>query len=307
MKTLYTYVILLFLAIHFTCFFQVGAQRLRGSNSTSTSEAIQYNVVSRRNPLQKQEDTGPIMEERRLLPEYNHVCTRTAFYPTSKPWTAIGKVQTPTRSCTGILVGPSLMLTSQCCVDDAITHNSQMSFTPAYYDGNAPFGSAYSTWYWWDNRYSGCSTEMNNQAAFNYVVVKLDRRIGDSAGYWCFKAFDRSWGGEQWNAKNYWHRIGYAGDISNAQRPFYVEAAHPMWFCCSDCGCKEYENNQGAVSYLMTTTLFSEEYDNDSGDPIYGTINGELCVVGLMTMSYRHGIVAGGPGLEALIQAHKYD
>ena len=36
-----------------------------------------------------------------------------AFQPTSKPWTAVGKVETATDACTGVLVGPRLMVTSQ--------------------------------------------------------------------------------------------------------------------------------------------------------------------------------------------------
>ena len=275
----------LFLAIYLACllYVGVGAQRLRGSDATA--RVLMQAIV---NPSNNTSD-------RRLV--YNE---RKVFQPTSKPWTAVGKVETDTTTyggCTGVLVGPCLMLTSQCCVHNTIGNLAHpLRFTPAYYDGNAPFGTAEAIYYWWDLRLAQPKAVTDLEYAFNYVVVKLDKCLGYSAGYWCFKSFDRSWEG-----KDYWRTIGYAHDLANNERPFYIETDHSVT------GTQAFTNADGASSFGMGTDIPGRLLSK-SGDPIYGMFDGEPCVIGVGTSLYldENGDVrkqfSGGLGLEALIE-----
>ena len=71
----------LFLAIYLACllYVGVGAQRLRGSDATT--RVLMQAIV---NPSNNTSDRRLVYDERKV------------FQPTSKPWTAVGKVETDT-------------------------------------------------------------------------------------------------------------------------------------------------------------------------------------------------------------------
>ncbi|RXM57796.1 hypothetical protein, partial [Chryseobacterium sp. CH1] len=51
---------------------------------------------------------------------------------------------------------------------------------------------------------------------YDYVVIVLDRPIGNSTGWLGSKSYSDSWDGGA-----YWTHAGYPGDLTGTQRPTY--------------------------------------------------------------------------------------
>ena len=138
---------------------------------------------------------------------------RYDFKSTSHPFSTVGLVsKSPSGSCTGTMVGPRHVLTATHCL------TSDMTFTPGYNDGDAPFGTARVSTYWkfsaWERR---SNDELyDDEVAFDYAVLILDQRMGDYTGWMGVKDFSESWKGGE-----YWDNIGYPDDIARNSRPVY--------------------------------------------------------------------------------------
>ncbi len=140
--------------------------------------------------------------------------TRSVFQDTSFPWSTAGRVETSMGSCTGTMIGRRLMVTGSHCIEWTGTGAGWIKFTPAYYNGTAPFGVAWGqtviSWLQAD----GSDGLSDQETAFDYVVVVLDRNIGDLTGYVGYRTYSSSW-----NNGNYWDQIGYPADLTGGQRP----------------------------------------------------------------------------------------
>jgi V8-like Glu-specific endopeptidase len=141
---------------------------------------------------------------------------RRLFNDTAFPWCTVGLVQTPNGSGSGTMVGPRHLLTCS----HVIQWNSNntagwVKFTPAYFDGSAPFGEAWGTRVYWEERKVYGPTIDRSEGQHDYVCVVLDRRIGDLTGW----MGTRSWS-DDWDGEPYWRHIGYPGDLGG-QRPSY--------------------------------------------------------------------------------------
>jgi len=142
--------------------------------------------------------------------------TRYIFQDTSFPWCTTGKVETPNGSCTGTMIGRRLMLTGSHCMQWTSDGAGWVKFTPSYYNGSAPFGVAWGerVIYW--SRADGSDGLSDQETAFDYVVIVLDRNMGDLTGYAGYRSYSSSW-----NGGNYWQQIGYPGDLSGGERPAF--------------------------------------------------------------------------------------
>ncbi|KAL3675982.1 hypothetical protein R1sor_025930 [Riccia sorocarpa] len=141
---------------------------------------------------------------------------RYIFQDTAFPWSTTGKVQTASKGCTGTMVGRRLMLTASHCIQWNKTGPiGWVKFTPAYYKGAAPFGTAWGERILYWNRAPGPNLT-NFETAFDYVVVVLDRNIGNLTGYTGFRTYSPSW-----NNGHYWQQIGYPSDLSNGEAPAF--------------------------------------------------------------------------------------
>lgn len=130
--------VFIFLLSHFLARqFVAGADSgLRGSNAAISH---QDNLAGEGKGMLLDDLLTVAAEERKLVA----VDDRKLFQPTSKPWTALGRVETATATCTGVLVGPCMLLTAQCCApwwnsDGSLRASGDLGwlkFTPAYYDG----------------------------------------------------------------------------------------------------------------------------------------------------------------------------
>ena len=58
-----------------------------------------------------------------------------------------------------------------------------VKFTPLQFDTSEPFGIAWATRIYWWQQVNGGDGISSNEAAFDYVVCVLDRRLGDVTGW----------------------------------------------------------------------------------------------------------------------------
>ena len=103
----------------------------------------------------------------------------------TEPLHSVGIVVTDYGACTGVMVGRDLMLTAQSCLNktaDGTIH--QMLFAPAYLEGDVPHAPATAIEYFYDHDVSDSAPFSALDFAFDYMIVKLDRPVGDEVGYW---------------------------------------------------------------------------------------------------------------------------
>ena len=141
---------------------------------------------------------------------------RYTFSDTSFPWCTIGRVDTGGGLASGVLIGPRHLLTvSHAMVWGSNNTVGWVRFRPSYFDGNAPFGEAWATrWYAYKKVYG--PTINRSEGRQDYVVLVLDRRMGDVCGWMGSRTYSDSWDGSR-----YWRHIGYPGDMAAGQRPSY--------------------------------------------------------------------------------------
>jgi hypothetical protein len=109
---------------------------------------------------------------------------RYTFNDTAFPWCTAGRVDTPGGQATGVMVGPRHMLTCSHTIQwNADNTAGWVKFTPAYFDGSAPFGVAWGTMIYWEELKVAGPSINRTEGQHDYVAVVLDRRIGDLTGW----------------------------------------------------------------------------------------------------------------------------
>lgn len=121
--------------------------------------------------------------------------TRYVYRDTSYPWSTVGRVATASGgACTGTMVGRNLMLTASHCMQwNADGTVGAFSFTPAFYNGDAPFGTTWATRIFYWNKASGGLSDL--ESGYDYVVAVLNSNMGDLTGYAGYKEYSDSWNG----------------------------------------------------------------------------------------------------------------
>lgn len=141
---------------------------------------------------------------------------RRVYYSTAYPWRCVGKVETPLGSGSGVMVGPRHLLTCSHVVDWRPGGGAGwIKFTPMYYNGSAPYGSAWGVRVYSKVKVAGPTIDAH-EGRFDYVAVVLDRTIGQATGWMGTKSYSDSWDGQP-----YWTHAGYPGDLTGGQRPTY--------------------------------------------------------------------------------------
>ncbi|QPF75567.1 hypothetical protein G8A07_23385 [Roseateles sp. DAIF2] len=141
---------------------------------------------------------------------------RRVFYSTAYPWRCNGKVESPLGSGSGVMVGPRHLLTCSHIIDWRPNGTvGWLKFTPMYYNGSAPYGSAWAVRVYFKHKVAGPTIDAT-EAKYDYVAVVLDRPLGSATGWFGTKGYSDSWDGGA-----YWTHVGYPGDLTGGQRPTY--------------------------------------------------------------------------------------
>ena len=206
---------------------------------------------------------------------------RRIFQDTSYPWGTVGLVQTPHGTGSGVMIGPRHMLT----VSHVIDWNVQppfaanwVKFTPSYFDGNEPFGHAFSTNIYWFNKDDGNNSINQTEEQYDYVVLVLDSRIGELTGWMGARGYTDSWDG-----LNVWSHMGYPGDLNNGQRPSWQS---PFTL---DGDSNESDDHE---AILHTADVFPGQ----SGGPMFAWWDNEVGPRAVATQSWQNGSTNGASG-----------
>jgi V8-like Glu-specific endopeptidase len=145
---------------------------------------------------------------------------RYTFNDTAFPWCTAGRVETSAGGyASGVMIGPRHLLTCSHAIQWIANPNPYVAgwikFMPSYFDGSQPFGAAWGSHIYWQQQVNGPTID-GTEARNDYVVVVLDRRMGDLTGWMGSRTYDDGWDGG-----NYWSHIGYPGDLASGTRPSF--------------------------------------------------------------------------------------
>lgn len=117
------------------------------------------------------------------------------------------------------MVGPRHLLTCSHAIEWRANPDRYVcgwiKFIPSYFDASEPFGAAWGTHIYWQQQVVGPNIDGTGDRN-DYVVVALDRPIGDLTGWMGSRTYSDSWDGGA-----YWSHIGYPGDLTGGSRPSF--------------------------------------------------------------------------------------
>jgi V8-like Glu-specific endopeptidase len=175
---------------------------------------------------------------------------RYVFNDLSFPWATTGRVLTAAGQGSGCMIGCRLILTASHVCNWTNPGVGWLIFTPGYYNGSSPFGTANGTRVMYWNQAQGGLSDF--ETAFDYAVWGLDRPLGDLTGYPGYRAYSQAW-----NRGRYWQQIGYPGDLGNGQRPPFFGGG-----AITSIGTK---STSGETGYVMGH--FIDTFGGQSGGP----------------------------------------
>lgn len=206
---------------------------------------------------------------------------RRLFRDTSYPWSTIGVVQTPHGTGSGTMIGPRHLLTVSHVIDwnppPGFAAN-WIRFTPSSYDGTEPFGHAYGTHIYWFNRDNGDRSIDATEGQFDYVVVVLDARIGETTGWMGARGYHDSWDG-----LTAWSHMGYPGDLNGGTRPSF-QGGFAMDGSDSESDDHEEIDHKADV------------WPGQSGGPMFGWWEGDVGPRAVATQSWQRSDTNGASG-----------
>ena len=203
---------------------------------------------------------------------------RRAFQDTTYPWSTVGLVETNRGSGSGVMIGPRHLLTVSHVIDWTAPEGfaaDWVRFTPSYFDGNAPFGEAYGAHIYWYVQEDGDGFISGNEANFDYVVVVLDRRLGDTTGWMGARGYD-----DDWDNLDAWSHMGYPADLNSGQRPTWQG------------GFRVDGTDAEAQSILHQADVFPGQ----SGGPVFGFWAGDVGPRAIAVQSWQTSSNNGASG-----------
>jgi V8-like Glu-specific endopeptidase len=207
---------------------------------------------------------------------------RMAFQDTSYPWGTVGLVETNRGAGSGVMIGPRHLLTVSHVIDwtaPAGFAADWVRFTPSYFDGDAPFGESYGVHIYWYVQEDGDGFIENSEEDFDYAVVVLDHRIGESTGWMGARHYD-----DAWDTLNVWSHMGYPTDLNSGERPIFVS---PFTMNGTD---------DDAQDMLHQADVFPGQ----SGGPMFGWWDGDVGPRAVAVQSYQNSSNNGASGGRSL-------
>jgi V8-like Glu-specific endopeptidase len=203
---------------------------------------------------------------------------RRAFQDTAYPWSTVGLVQTNRGSGSGVMIGPRHLLTVSHVIDWTAPPGfaaDWVKFTPSFFDGQAPFGEAFGVHVYWYVQEDGDGFISGNEGNFDYVVVVLDRRLGDSTGWMGARGYD-----DDWDSLDVWSHMGYPADLNSGQRPTWQG------------GFRVDGTDAAAQSILHQADVFPGQ----SGGPVFGFWAGDVGPRAIAVQSWQTSANNGASG-----------
>jgi V8-like Glu-specific endopeptidase len=220
----------------------------------------------------------PVAGDRRVATTIFGTDNRMAFQDTTYPWSTVGLVQTNRGSGSGVMIGPRHLLTVSHVIDwtaPAGFAADWVRFTPSFFDGNAPFGEAYGIHIYWYLQEDGDGFITGNEGNFDYVVVVLDRRLGETTGWMGARGYD-----DAWDNLDVWSHMGYPSDLNSGQRPTWQG------------GFRIDGTDAAAQSILHQADVFPGQ----SGGPVFGFWAGDVGPRAVAVQSWQNASNNGASG-----------
>lgn len=217
---------------------------------------------------------------------------RFVFQDTAYPWSTIGRVETNRGTGSGVMIGPRHLLTVSHVIDWTAPDGfaaDWVRFTPSYFDGDAPFGEAYGVHVYWYLKEDGDGFISGSETDFDYVVVVLDHRIGESTGWMGARHYN-----DDWDSLNVWSHMGYPADLNSGQRPIFVS---PFTMDGTD---------DDAQDMLHKADVFPGQ----SGGPMFAWWDGDVGPRAVAVQSYQNSSnngASGGRSLRDLVAQARTD
>lgn len=209
---------------------------------------------------------------------------RRVFYSTAYPWRCNGRVESSLGSGSGVLVGPRHLLTASHMIDWRPGNSTGwLKFTPMYYNGSAPYGTAWGVRTYFKVKVTPPTID-SNEIKFDYVVVVLDRPAGNATGWLGTKSYSDSWDGG-----TYWTHVGYPGDLTGTQRPTWqggIALDGDFWS----------PDSHESMSHQ------ADVWPGQSGGPFWGYWNGQPFAVAVQSAhNPSNNFASGGSDLVDLV------
>ncbi|MEZ4824905.1 MAG: hypothetical protein R3C61_01225 [Bacteroidia bacterium] len=206
---------------------------------------------------------------------------RQVFQDTSYPWSAFGRCETNFGPFSGVMIGPRHLLTCNHGIDWTPPPGyaaDWLTFTPAYFDGNAPFGSTYATHIYWVKKDNNDGFSNGDEGQYDYVVLVLNDRIGERTGWLGTRRYT-----DAWDSLAAWWHIGYPGDLNSQQRPTFQS-----WFTMNG-----HDDQDDAHQIFFHQ---ADVFPGQSGGPMFGFWEGEVGPRAVAVQSWQNSTTNGASG-----------
>ena len=203
---------------------------------------------------------------------------RMVFQDTAYPWCTTGLVETNRGSGSGAMIGPRHLVTVSHVIDWSAPAGfaaDWVRFTPSFFDGPGPFGEAYGVHIYWYVQEDGDGFISGNEGLFDYVVVVLDRRLGEQTGWMGARGYD-----DDWDSLAAWSHIGYPGDLNSGQRPTFQ-------------GGFTVDGTDADAQELLHR---ADVFPGQSGGPVFGWWSGDVGPRVVAVQSWENGTDNGASG-----------
>jgi V8-like Glu-specific endopeptidase len=203
---------------------------------------------------------------------------RMVFQDTAYPWCTTGLVETNRGAGSGAMIGPRHLVTVSHVIDWSAPAGfaaDWVRFTPSSFDGTKPFGEAYGAHIYWYVKEDGDGFISGNEGLFDYVVVVLDRRLGEQTGWMGARGYD-----DDWDSLAAWSHIGYPADLNSGARPTF-QGGFTM---------------NGTDADAQEILHRADVFPGQSGGPMFGWWSGDVGPRVVAVQSWENGVDNGASG-----------